>query len=110
MEKYGDSGYNNREKAKETCLEKYGVENVSQIAGVQERNSKLKKERYGSVNNWPKGHQTRIENCGSLEESYKLTHEKITETCLKEYGVIRPISIPEIKEKAKQNFIKSFEE
>lgn len=28
LDRYGDANYNNREKAKETCLEKYGVDNV----------------------------------------------------------------------------------
>ena len=110
LNNYGDPNYNNREKAKLTCIEKYGVENVSQIAGVQEKNKLLKIEMYGSVNNWPKGQQTRIENCGSLEESYKATHESVTKTCLERYGCIRPISIPEIKEKARENFKAKFQE
>lgn len=31
LEKYGDAGYNNREKYKQTCLQKYGVSSVSKI-------------------------------------------------------------------------------
>lgn len=36
-ERYGDSSYNNIDKNKKTCLEKYGVENVSQIEEIKQR-------------------------------------------------------------------------
>lgn len=35
--KYGDENYNNREKAKNTTIEVYGVENVSQNAEIREK-------------------------------------------------------------------------
>jgi hypothetical protein len=34
---YDDENYNNREKAKQTCLEEYNVENVANIPGVQDK-------------------------------------------------------------------------
>lgn len=43
FEKYGDANYNNKEKSKKTCIEKYGVENISQIPGIQ---SKKRKKLY----------------------------------------------------------------
>ena len=35
--KYGDENYNNREKATDTCLQKYGVENPLQLDYVREK-------------------------------------------------------------------------
>lgn len=47
-----------------------------------------KRENYppDNFNNWQQGHLTRIEHCGSLEESYKQTYEKVKQTTLEKYG------------------------
>jgi hypothetical protein len=39
-EKYGDSNYNNRNKYKETCLERFGVENPTQNPSIHEKQFK----------------------------------------------------------------------
>lgn len=41
-EKYGDENYNNCDKYKETCLDKFGVENPSQNAEIHEKQFKVR--------------------------------------------------------------------
>ena len=48
--RYGSKGYNNRDSAKLTCLEKYGVENQQQFKEVKEKTKKTCIERYGVDN------------------------------------------------------------
>lgn len=106
--KYGDANYNNRDKARETCLDKYGVENVSQVSSISKKGVVSRIKKYGTPNNWQKGQQTRISNSGSLKESYRLGKINMEATCVKKYGVRNPILIDSIKEKAHLNFKKSF--
>ena len=40
-----------------------------------------------NINNWQKGHQTRIQNSGSVKESYRQGLQKQQQTMLKKYGV-----------------------
>lgn len=61
------SYYSNREKAKQTCLEKYGVSNPTKLKAVREKIKKTKLERYGN------------ENYNNVEKAQK--------TCLGKYGV-----------------------
>jgi hypothetical protein len=49
---YGDPNFTNREQAKETIMEKYGVENIAHIPGVQEKKVDTLMKRYGKIFNW----------------------------------------------------------
>jgi len=68
-ERYGDENYNNREQYKQTCLDRFGVENVFQL----EENIK-------------KSHSPEA-------------REKYKQTCLDKYDVENPLLIPEVIEK-----------
>lgn len=46
-ERYGSSGYNNREKARKTCLEKYGVDNPKKSEDVKRKSEDTCLKRYG---------------------------------------------------------------
>lgn len=70
LEKYGNEKYRNSEKAKETNLEKYGVENPFAAEQVKEKIKNTLIERYG------------VENILKLPE----TIEKTKETNLERYG------------------------
>jgi hypothetical protein len=48
---YGDANYTNRDKAKKTCLEKYGVEYTGQIPELINQRIATLKEKYGKVFN-----------------------------------------------------------
>ncbi|MCK9445498.1 hypothetical protein M0Q50_01225 [bacterium] len=111
--KYGDENYNNREKSKETCLEKYGVENVQQDYNIKEKTNNTNIEKYGdfvlmkndiikdkqqktmfekygdihalNIKNFiEKSSKTKKEKYG--DENYN-NREKSKETCLEKYGV-----------------------
>lgn len=47
LEKYGDSKYNNVEKAQETCIDKYGVKSYLQTEGFKEQAKETCLEKYG---------------------------------------------------------------
>ena len=67
-EKYGDENYNNREKAKETCLEKYDKEHHMQYNEILNKQKETNKIKYN--NDW---------NCNlekSLENLKKKNNEK----------------------------------
>lgn len=105
-EKYGNDHYNNREKYKETCLEKYGVtcnlalnaservqriwnERKEEIIQLQVKNS-LNKYGYKSPNQHPniikKQKEGLIKHYGSLENAYKQKYELSKLTKLEKYG------------------------
>lgn len=81
LEKYGDTNYNNPNKAKETYLEKYG--------DYKSHTEKIKKtmlERYG------------VDNPAKSKEIY----DKIRKTNLERYGVETPFESKEIQDKFKK--------
>ena len=75
--KYGDQNYVNSEKAKHTCLVKYGVESVFQL------DINIQKAKVTSK---------------TLD-----VKEKIKQTCLTRYGVENPLNQQYVKEKAQAN-------
>jgi len=90
LEKYGvENIFSNKEvqlKIKKTCLEKYGVENPTQSKQTQEKKKKTCLEKYGVE------HATQS----------KQTQEKKKNTCLEKYGVECPLSLKETQEKKKK--------
>ena len=74
---YGNKNFTNREKAKETCLEKYGVENVAQIPCVVEKRIKTCIQRYGKIFNWERKDAFTREELIELHHNQGLTLGKI---------------------------------
>lgn len=62
--KYGTEAYNNREKAKETMLQKYGVDHNFKIDGFVEKSVKAKREKFGNASNYEKIKATNLERYG----------------------------------------------
>lgn len=87
-----------KEKIKIASKEKYGTEYPNQNAVVKEAIHNSKLEHFGPSNydNWKLGHQTRIKNWGSLEESYKVAYEKQKRTMLERYGYECMLVSPDI--------------
>jgi DNA-binding CsgD family transcriptional regulator len=50
-EKYGNADYFNIEKYKQTCMQKYGVENTFQLEEIKDKIRQTNKEKYGVENN-----------------------------------------------------------
>lgn len=67
LSRYGDENYNNRVKYKNTCLEKYGVENAFQNDIIKEKSSQTKLFKYNNSNytNREKAAQTNLERYGA---------------------------------------------
>ena len=77
---------------KETCLKKYGVENISQINDVKKKKKETCFKNYG------------VEHPSQSEEVMK----KAIETNIKKYGCSFPIQNEEVKEKIKESFITKY--
>ena len=92
LEKYGDAKYNNAQKAKQTCIEKYGVEYVTQTNEFKEKSKRSCFERYG------------VEYALQSEE----IKNKGRQTCLEKYGVDNSMKCEAVKEKAKQTCFEHF--
>lgn len=119
--KYGTETYNNREQAKETCIEKYGVSHPIQNKEILEKSEKTKFERYGDKHyrNPNKTKKTYLEMYGvdhnwkvpeilekckkSMEEKYGSfgNREKAKKTCQEKYGGESPWCNSEVRKKSK---------
>jgi len=56
---YGDAGYTNREKAKRTCIERYGVSSTGAVPSLIEKRVATLKRKYGRVFNVDRPHNKR---------------------------------------------------
>lgn len=93
--KYGKPNHikgNNREKAKQTCLKKYNVENPSQIIEVKKKKEETCLKHYG------------VKYFSQCDES----KEKFKQRCLEKYGVENLSQSEEIKEKIKQTNLNKY--
>ena len=95
QERYGNPNFNNREKAKQTCLERYDTINVSQDSNIKDKKKATFQEHYGV-------------DCSFQAEEVK---EKIKQTCLERYGTFHYTKSSEYKDKFKdENFVKKIQE
>ena len=119
LEKYGVDNYNktkeSKEKIKQTCLEKYGVEYFWQSDECKEKIKQTCLEKYGvdsplkSEKIRNKGKQTCLEKYG-VDNPAKLEEnkEKVKQTCLKKYGTISTTQCKEIRDKIKQTCLEKY--
>ena len=109
LKRYGNETYNNRTKCKQTCLDKYGVEYVSQSDIYREKYKQTCLERYGveyvtqSKEVQDKMKQTNLERYG-VENVFSSTEikDKIKHIMLSKYGCNNPMKCNTIKEKVKR--------
>lgn len=101
LAKYGSYTYNNREQAKQTCIERYGgVGNASQL--ISEKCRKTCKEKYGVE--YPMQipevmNQISMTKRDRYGDANYNNRPKSINTCLKKYGVEHVASLPEIIQK-----------
>lgn len=97
LSRYGTTGYNNRAKSTQTCLERYGCENPSQ---TQEARAKLSKPKSETLK------QKLSKVYWSRTVSQKTTIQaKRSATNLQRFGANNPMQNDELREKAKQTLI-----
>jgi hypothetical protein len=130
IKRYGDPNFNNRKKAKETCIGRFGVEHQFQVKEVIEKSKQTKLQRYGnsSYNNIEKTKDTNRERYGvhctllidSIKEKIKKT--KLTlygdenynnrvlyrQTCNIRFGGDTPFCDPSIRKKANDTLFKNY--
>jgi len=115
LERYGvENPFQSEEvknKIKEVCLERYGVEHAAQSEEIRERMKQTCLDKYGVENytNRDKAKQTCLEKYG-VENPFQSEEvkNKIKETCLDRYGVDRPLQSKEIREKTKQTCLDKY--
>ena len=113
--KCAQSSSETRNKIKESCIRKYGVDNPRKSKEVQEKTKRTCIERYGVEHPWQtkecqeKIRQTCIERYG-VDSSLKSkeVREKIKQTCIERYGVDNPAKSKEVQEKTKQTCIERY--
>lgn len=103
LNRYGESNYNNREKAKQTCNEKYGVDNVFQAENIKDKIKETNLEKYGVIHPMYneeiklKVRATIETRFGGLGFASKIILSKAQNTMLDIYGVSNIMQNSEIK-------------
>ena len=107
---YGNPTYRNPQKNKETCLKKYGCENVFQTKEIQEKSTQTKIIKYGNPNysNIEKAIVTKkttknAEGKTIIEQGTERAHQ----TMLKRYGVKTPMECKKFANKQRQSMLKN---
>ena len=112
-ELYGNANYNNRKKYKETCLEKYGCENVYQNDEIKNKIKDIKKEKYGDeyYNNREQVYKTNLKNLGvKMPFQSKEILNKCNETLKIKYGenVHNPMDLEFVKNKIRNTCLERY--
>lgn len=104
-----------KEKVKQTCIDKYGVENPMLVDKFKEKLKNTCLEKYGVTNGG--GSKQSIEKIkATLKERYGVEHiykleyfkYKYKQTCLKKYGVTNSFASKEVVEKIKQTCLEKY--
>ena len=112
-ERYGNQNYNNRIQYKQTCINKYGVENVYQNQEIKNKIKQTKLDKYGNeyYNNSEKVHQTNLQNLGvKMPFQSKEILNKCIQTLKNKYGkeINNPMDLDIIKDKIRQTCLKKY--
>lgn len=124
INRYGSATYNNREKAKQTSLDKYGCKIPCQSKQYIEHNKQVRIERYGSYNNKEKSKSTKLyrygdENYNNRDKAKQTTQErygqqafnnreKAKQTTQERYGVDNVFQAEEIQNKREQSMLEKY--
>jgi hypothetical protein len=114
LSKYG-CYYNNRDKARETCNEKYDVDNVSQLESIKLVKIETTQKNYGVDNPFQseeikeRNRETHLNNLGvdHPSKSEEIKKKKI-ETCLKNLGVEHPTQSEKTISKIRENNLEKY--
>jgi len=115
FEKYNHKFFNNKKKAKKTCLEKYGYEYPTQNDNVKNKVKKTNLERRG-VEHVFQDKKTKIKIEKSCLKKYGVKHvfqseivrNNYKEVCLKNLGVENPFQSEKIKNKIKETCLEKY--
>ena len=100
-----------RNKVKQTCLEKYGVENISQSQEIRNKVKQTCLEKYGvehpfqSQEAQNKYKQTCLERYGT---EHFTNRDKYKQTCLNRYNVSTPFALKETHKKSRKTNLEKY--
>ena len=100
-----------REKYKKTCLENYGVDNVSSVGDIKNKKEKTFHSRYGkSTYLQTQEVKDKIFNKLGVDNPFKSDkiQNEIRESNLRKYGVDSVLHLPEIREKSKKTNLEKY--
>ena len=92
LERYGDGGFVNPEKTRQTCLERYGVDNASKSPIIIEKIKESNLKKFGTEWSWQS----------------TVIKDKIKEVLINKYGVDNVSKSPEIQEKKRLTTHKNY--
>jgi hypothetical protein len=108
IDKYGDAGYVNPTKAKQTCIERYGVDNVSKSKTVQDKIKQVNRDKFGCDSYFQTDEFKRktketlgVDNVSQLES----TKQKVKQTTREKFGVDNVFQNEGIKQKIKKHYL-----
>lgn len=90
--KYGDEHYSNRIKARETCLQRYGVTSPLKSEIFKQKSKETCLQRYG------------VEYTGQIPEKIEKTHK----VCLEKYGVDSVFKVQKFRNQSLDTCIKKY--
>lgn len=103
LKKYGDKAFNNRQKSKETCIEKYGVNNPTQHESVKSRIKNTVDLSYASgIPQKKRANTFNKKYNGHPQKTQEIKEKKIKNT-LKKYGVEHTTQLDNVIEKIRNN-------
>ena len=86
LKRYGDSNYVNSSKARKTCLDRYGVDNIFKFREIKDLIREINLQKYGVECTFQSGE----------------IKQKIKQTVLNRYGVDNPSKAENVKDKRKK--------
>lgn len=106
QDKYGDENYNNRDKYKETCLDKYGVDCYCKTNDFIDKRKSTYQQNYG-VDSPAKAEAVRKKMQNTCFERYGVTHNWASKdkklngraTMLRKYGDEQPLRLKQFIQK-----------
>lgn len=99
------------ESVKQICLEKYGVEYISQLPEIVQKTKQTKLEKYGdeNYNNQKKIQSTLLEKYGVAYSAHVPgVREKIKKTSLEKYGTEHPSQNENVKQKVRETTFQKY--
>lgn len=109
--RYNDENYNNKDKNKRTCNERYGVDNVFQLDSVKEKSKNTKFINHGDKNY--RNHEKRKQTClNKMDENgdnvFKVIVKRAQNTNILRRGVKSPMQDKNVVKKHQENFMKNY--
>lgn len=112
--RYGDANYTNPLKNKATCMERYGVENTSQLESTKQKVTDTHMKRYGvkraqqSPEIRERTMKTMVDRYGGCGWGSVELNDRMKITNMERYGTIYPMQNDDVQNKAKATSLERY--